>query len=81
MFVKNAITIIQKIAMPCQTFSNKREADCIPNALKNIKFLEKFLKKFRKVEQKGNLKKIKGTYCSVPIEMANTYNVAKASRF
>ena len=54
MFVKNAITIFQKSAMPCQVVSNKREADCIRNALKDLKFLENFFKKFRKVEQKGN---------------------------
>ena len=68
--------------MPRQAVFNKMSLDPIPDELKDLKKLEKILisraiifKKIAIMHGKGEVAKINGSTCNIPIETANTCNI------
>ena len=73
---------IVKKRTPCQAVSNKLDVEVAPKQLQNLRKLEKvfiskkiLFKKVAKIHGKGEIAKIKGKICSIPIETDTVCNV------
>ena len=73
---------LHKSEIPCQAVCNKMALDPIPEQLKDLKKIEKFLisktilfKKIAIMHGKGEFFKIKGNLCNISIETTNICNI------
>ena len=77
---------LYKNTIPFQTVCNKMALDPIPDELKDFKkigivlsFKRIFLKKIAIIHEKGEICKITGSICDIPIEAANICNILPRS--